>query len=102
MAGIGAKSVTVRNGLGLSINDELVRVLPVRFAVERRPPSPKEFLQSFLWNPSELADRLDPHRAQCGFCDASDSGNAAYGKWLKEFGLRTRGNPYQAAGLGLI
>ncbi len=94
--------MAVRNRFRLGIDDELVGIFSARFAVERRAPSAKEFVQSFLWNGCELTHCFDLHRSQGRFCDAPDSRNAAHGKRLEEFGLGARWHPHQSARLGLV
>ena len=54
-----SKRVVVRNGFGLGIDHEFVRVASARFAVERLAPLPENPFELFLRNRSKLLDGFD-------------------------------------------
>src|ERR1700733_447130 len=99
---IFVERVILRNGFGFRIYDKLVRVPATRFAIKRRAPLPKNFLEFFLWLRGDLLDPFDSQCKQCSFRHFPNPRNFAHRKGPKKSLFASRRNPNESARLALI
>src|SRR5438552_1968422 len=97
-----AEGVVVRDGFGLRVDDEFVRIAAAGFTIERRPPLTENLFQFFRGMFGKLCDGFNAECAEGAFGDFADTGNFADGKRREEFSFLAGCNPDEAAGFSLI
>src|SRR5260370_6252423 len=102
VVGVFAKSMIVRNGFRLCIDNEFVGIAAARFAVQRGAPLTENFFKLFQWLRRKLFHCFDAERTQRAFGNFTDAGNLAHRERREKARFASRRDPQQAARLGLV
>src|SRR5260370_22619958 len=73
-----AEGVIVRNGFGLGVDYEFVRIAATRFAIQSGAPLDENFFKFLQRLRRELFHGFDAASAECSFGDFTDTGNLAH------------------------
>src|SRR5260370_25676813 len=79
-----AEGVIVRNGFGLGVDYEFIRIAATRFAIQRGAPLAENFFKFFQRLRRELFHGFDADSAECSLCDVTDSVNLAHRERLEK------------------